>query len=449
MDIDDERMKTGAAPAGLPVPGGVPPLREGVADAGNPLGATLRGSGSASVHGGRTYYDRVPAITPDDEGVEARGGISPLEVQRGAAEAALAMKLAREVRVDEALEHLAPCLERDAAEQDFLRNEMRLFGHQLSPEERAANVRREIEAVVEREARKPSQFPPEREWENLFYIRLDPKVVKRVLEDAKLGELTGEERERLTCQVYELVRQRCNFVVPADGGKTDEAAGEAEEADAAEEVYDGEQKAIDRLYQFMRLRDIRPSQLEREVGLSNGYLSAQRKRRADIGEGMMLRILHYVRDINPAWLLAGEGEMLRSCTSLTDDGEEGVPFYDVDFLCGFDEMPNDQTVQPDGRLVGSVSNSDFFCRVTGHSMAPYLYAGDCIGLKECSYDEIVYGELYALVLEEFRTVKFVRRSSKPNCILLVPGNTHEFDTQEVHLSQVTRVFKVMEITRPQ
>lgn len=48
------------------------------------------------------------------------------------------------------------------------------------------------------------------------------------------------------------------------------------------------------------------------MGLSNGYLSAQRKRGADIGESMMNKIIDYFRDINPEWLLTGRGEMLKT-----------------------------------------------------------------------------------------------------------------------------------------
>lgn len=71
-------------------------------------------------------------------------------------------------------------------------------------------------------------------------------------------------------------------------------------------------KAIDRLYDYLAEKSLKPTTVEKEMGLSNGYLSAQRKRGADIGESMMNKIIDYFRDINPEWLLTGRGEMLKT-----------------------------------------------------------------------------------------------------------------------------------------
>lgn len=68
-------------------------------------------------------------------------------------------------------------------------------------------------------------------------------------------------------------------------------------------------KAIERLYLYLELKGIRPTALEKEVGLSNGYLSIQRKRNADMGEAAMCKILDYCRQLSPIWLLTGVGDM--------------------------------------------------------------------------------------------------------------------------------------------
>lgn len=70
-------------------------------------------------------------------------------------------------------------------------------------------------------------------------------------------------------------------------------------------------KAIDRFYEYLAEKSLKPTTIEKEIGLSNGYLSVQKKRGADMGEGMMLKIIDYFQDINPLWLLTGEGHMLR------------------------------------------------------------------------------------------------------------------------------------------
>ncbi len=81
-------------------------------------------------------------------------------------------------------------------------------------------------------------------------------------------------------------------------------------------------KAIDRFYEYLAEKSLKPTAIEKEMGLSNGYLSAQKKRGADIGEGMMNKIIDYCRDINPEWLLTGNGDMIKTnhtSKSLTPD----------------------------------------------------------------------------------------------------------------------------------
>jgi len=70
-------------------------------------------------------------------------------------------------------------------------------------------------------------------------------------------------------------------------------------------------KAIERLYKYIDYKGIKPTGFEKEIGLSNGYLSIQKKRNADIGESVLNKIIDNCRDLNPEWLLTGNGEMIK------------------------------------------------------------------------------------------------------------------------------------------
>jgi hypothetical protein len=70
-------------------------------------------------------------------------------------------------------------------------------------------------------------------------------------------------------------------------------------------------KAIARLYKYLDHKGIRPTRLEKEIGLSNGYLGTQSKRNADLGESIMNKIIDYCLDLNAEWLLTGRGDMLK------------------------------------------------------------------------------------------------------------------------------------------
>lgn len=85
-------------------------------------------------------------------------------------------------------------------------------------------------------------------------------------------------------------------------------------------------KAIERLYQYLNFKSLKPTALEKEIGLSNGYIGVQKKRNADMGEGILLKIIDYCRDLNPVWLLTGEGDMIKNETTnqLNQSSDSGI-----------------------------------------------------------------------------------------------------------------------------
>jgi hypothetical protein len=62
-------------------------------------------------------------------------------------------------------------------------------------------------------------------------------------------------------------------------------------------------KAIERICQYIEFKGYKPTHFEKEIGLSSGYLSVQKKRNADIGESVINKINDYCLDMNLDWLL--------------------------------------------------------------------------------------------------------------------------------------------------
>lgn len=213
-------------------------------------------------------------------------------------------------------------------------------------------------------------------------------------------------------------------------------------------------KAIERLYQYMEYKGLKPTALEKEIGLSNGYLGVQRKRNADMGEGVFLKIIDNCRDINSSWLLTGEGNMLRSESEMVEKlpsvnkTYEGSPYFNVDFIGGFDVIVNDQTRNPDFYINYPPYNQEgvVWCNLTGHSMEPEISNGDIIALREVTtpIQYLPAGEIYGIVTAEYRTVKRVRLSQKEGYIRLIPSNkSEEYCEQEIPISMIIRVYAVL------
>lgn len=126
----------------------------------------------------------------------------------------------------------------------------------------------------------------------------------------------------------------------------------------------------------------------------------------------------------------------------------GRPYYNVDFIGGFDLVFNNQTTKPEYNIDCKPYNRDgvVWCNITGHSMEPKISHGDIIALREVvdwqSY--LTMGEIYAIVTNnDLRTVKVIRKGSDKDVFRLVPINTAEFDEQEIAKSMIMRVFEVL------
>ena len=157
-------------------------------------------------------------------------------------------------------------------------------------------------------------------------------------------------------------------------------------------------------------------------------------------------------DVSPEWLLTGRGDMLKQDPNeispsepiITTEIGQGVPYFDVDFFGGFGEIFNNQTAIPACNIVvPGFDKATVWCNVTGHSMEPKINHGDIIALRECTVQDIQYGEIYAVVLDTIRTIKVLRRGSTPEVLRYVPINKTDFDDQEFPTSRILKVFEVL------
>lgn len=165
-------------------------------------------------------------------------------------------------------------------------------------------------------------------------------------------------------------------------------------------------------------------------------------------------IAGYSAIINLDWLLTGEGNMLRTESEKEEklpsvnQTYEGAPYFNVDFIGGFDVIVNDQTRNPDFYINYPPYNQEgvVWCNLTGHSMEPEISNGDIIALREVTtpIQYLPAGEIYGIVTEEYRTVKRVRLSQKEGFVRLIPSNkSEEFCEQEIPISMILKVYAVL------
>ena len=192
--------------------------------------------------------------------------------------------------------------------------------------------------------------------------------------------------------------------------------------------------------------------LERIIGASKGVLSRAINNGTDIQSKWIQRIVENYPLYSADWLLTGHGSMQRKekpeSSPEINYEYKGAPYYNVDFIGGFDIVLNDQTINPDYYINFAPYNKPgvIWCNITGHSMEPELNNGDFIAMKEMTdpIEYLPYGEIYGIVTDSYRTVKRVRLSDRKGFVRLIPTNkSPEYGEQEIPISMIRKVYAVL------
>lgn len=201
-----------------------------------------------------------------------------------------------------------------------------------------------------------------------------------------------------------------------------------------------------RLIEFIEYKGLSVQSFEIQCNLSNGAVS---KMGNNTRRSTLDKISKSYPELNTAWLLTGEGNMLlnNSDSMPQKSFTEGVPYYNVDFIGGFDLVLNDQTTTPEYLIdFKKYNEATCWCNVTGHSMEPEITHGDIIALKKIEdISFLPLGEVYAIVTTNgMRTIKRVGPAKNPDCYSLVPTNkSPEYGIQEIPKNMISAVFQVL------
>lgn len=106
--------------------------------------------------------------------------------------------------------------------------------------------------------------------------------------------------------------------------------------------------------------------------------------------------------------------------------KRGTPVYDIDVTAGY--LPQARMFTDD-QIVGFVDLPDMtssqcrIVRVSGDSMSPVIRNGDYIAVRELSnLRQIFWGQIYVVILDDYRMVKYIRRHDDPAMVILRSEN---------------------------
>ena len=212
---------------------------------------------------------------------------------------------------------------------------------------------------------------------------------------------------------------------------------------------------IDRIKYLMRELGMKQVQFAQRLGVDTSNLSKYLNAHMPLSESFLNRIVVNL-GVSKEWLLEGT-DLPFGKTQVPVGGDPltavsaagvGTPVYDVDATAGAASGRNELFASDN--IVGwvnlpNVSPNCRIVRVSGDSMAPVIQDGDFIAVREVSNpNQIYWGQIYVIQLDDFRLVKYLRRHTDPNMVVLRSANP-EYDDMDVRRADIHEMLLVQHI----
>lgn len=206
---------------------------------------------------------------------------------------------------------------------------------------------------------------------------------------------------------------------------------------------------VSRIKFLIEKLNLNQSKFARIINLDPANLSKHLNGKLPITAGLVNRIAADFK-VSKQWLSTGEGipfekvsdHSVAADLALSEPVE--IPLYDIDVTAGSCELSREFTTD---RIIGSIimpsmKPGSVLVRVSGDSMVPDIPDGSYVALRRVNdLDCIFWGQIYVVVLDDYRMVKRVRLNPDPAKITLVSSNPL-YDPIELPRSKVRSMYMV-------
>lgn len=181
-----------------------------------------------------------------------------------------------------------------------------------------------------------------------------------------------------------------------------------------------------RLIEFLKFKKIGQRKFSQIVGLSYGYVNAIR---VSIQPDTLHKIAIHFPELNLAWLITGEGQMIKEDATSSRDipAIPGVPYYNLDIYNDIQDCFNG-IIKPEYYINNLPFNDcTAYLTIYGNSMEPFLKNGELIAIKRvANHDILLWGEPYFIITNDkannLKTVKLLFQHTDLSKVILRSSN---------------------------
>jgi len=211
---------------------------------------------------------------------------------------------------------------------------------------------------------------------------------------------------------------------------------------------------IDRIKYLIAQSRMTQAQFASRISIDPSNLSKHLTGKLAISEALINRIVVDM-GVSKAWLRDGVGlpydkSIHARELSMTDNVNivsplnAGVAVYDIDVTAGCEELSQMFTSD---RIIGTINLPQLdpttaIVHVSGDSMEPIIHDRGYIAVRPVSPSNVIFwGQIYVVVMEDYRMVKYLRRHSDPDKVILRSANS-AYDDIEISRNDIIALYLV-------
>lgn len=210
-------------------------------------------------------------------------------------------------------------------------------------------------------------------------------------------------------------------------------------------------KTIDRVMQAIKEQGLKVASVEKELSLSNGYLSTMAKRQGNLGEEVIIKLAKRL-DYSIDYLLTGEPTINNkpdTIITLNQQEGDGIPLIPIDAMAG---VANGNVsvleLECDRYIIPVFKDADYLIQVRGSSMYPKYNSGDIVACKKIAMIDLFFqwNKVYVLDTIQGALIKRIKKGKDDEHILIVSDNP-SYDSFYLHRSMINAVALVIGVIR--
>lgn len=198
------------------------------------------------------------------------------------------------------------------------------------------------------------------------------------------------------------------------------------------------------------------AEIARRIGMDPSNLSKHLTGKLPVSKALINRFVVEM-GVSKEWLTTGRGiPFEKGIHARTISGQQivnrsvskGIPVYDIDVTAGC--SPLERMLTQD-RVSGFVdlprmNPESIIVRVSGDSMEPKIINGGFVAIRPIkSVNNIFWGQIYVIVMEEYRMVKFLRRHPVDDSLVILHSENPDYDDMDVRRDDIQALFLVESI----